>query len=681
MRPRVTAATIAVVCTIWILSAVGAQANTVHGPTKETFITVAQRIHETYYDRLNSEENAYVDGQIARLSADGPLMNARDISSAAVMIAATASSAYIPVILASAAAQTAPDDPLLVNNFAAMLRSSGLLDESIEVLLYADSLAPNSPVILTNLGNSYLDKGMLSEAETSYRKALACDPDFDAAHYGMSIIWVQRGNGDLAMYELGKAARGGFVPSMRQVFLGASRQGGSVSRPFWDVIIEEDPDDPRSDDDPRGQSDDAHEPQGDRLILPTLPKWESRMAFLASAPTFQRLAKQIMDKGLVGAFTFAARYHPEATADAMSDDGDWDDGDWDDGDWDDGDWDDGDWDDGESYSDPAGSFPQIISTKPQYGQQLFMLELVNDYYAHMIEQELTSASARRRQIDERYEREMTNLREGGQFKQLEQMIIANQIPEAKELAKTINKLGGQIADSHFYAWRDLTLDSYGHLKSLLLEYWRMSDQVTASIYDQDVVDYVNAVREITVYASFLPLALDLATLPVSYALAEHIAPIVTKDEDISALKTQPVGELVVPEKKAKKCELKDKIAFGIGIASFAVDCSSWELEVLAGVGGAYKQNFKTGESEISVLVGAKAGAGVGPVKGELSAKGGVTLRFDSDGNFVGWSDRGEIGMKTGVGPLSGGQSLEGSANLGSIAGPRTQTTSSCGVDG
>ncbi|MGI6610648.1 MAG: hypothetical protein ACOX4G_09065 [Limnochordia bacterium] len=344
-------------------------------------------------------------------------------------------------------------------------------------------------------------------------------------------------------------------------------------------------------------------------------------------------------------------------------------------------WDDGDWDDGESYSDPAGSFQQIMSTKPQYGQQLFMLELVNDYYAHMIEQELTSASARRRQIDERYEREMTNLREGGQFKQLEQMIIANQIPEAKELAKTINKLGGQIADSHFYAWRDLTLGSYGHLKSLLLEYWRMSDQVTASIYDQDVVDYVNAVREITVYASFLPLALDLATLPVSYALAEHIAPIVTKDEDISALRTQPVGELVVPEKKAKKCELKDKITFGIGIASFAVDCSSWELEVLAGVGGAYKQNFKTGESEISVLVGAKAGAGVGPVKGELSAKGGVTLRFDSDGNFVGWSDRGEIGMKTGVGPLSGGQSLEGSANLGSIAGPRTQTTSSYGVDG
>jgi hypothetical protein len=37
-------------------------------------------------------------------------------------------------------------------------------------------------------------------------------------------------------------------------------------------------------------------------------------------------------------------------------------------------------------------------------------------------------------------------------------------------------------------------------------------------------------------------------------------------------------------------------------------------------------------------------------------------------------------VKTGIGPLSAGQSLEGSANLGSIVGPRTQTTSSLGIE-
>jgi len=654
---------------------------------------LTQSILDEYYGRLDPDERGHVDDRIASLGVDrgGVRENARETSSAAVMISATASSYHMPVVLAAAAAQAAPNDPLAVNNFAAMLRSIGRLDESIQVLLHADNLAPYSPVILTNLGNSYLDKGMLVDAEVAYSKAIAYDADFYAAHYGMSIIWVKRGNGNLAMAELAKAARGGFVPSMRQVYMGAKGCGGSAGQPFWDVIIDEGMTDSQDGDGSPNQPGDNARPQADKLILPTLPKWGSRMDFLAAAPGLQPLAQRIMNKGLIGALEFAAQYHPEELAmgmgdgsfdqmpsDSSSGSDDWDDGGWeDDGEsWGEDDWgSEGEWD-----SDSPSSLPQGIQLKPQYGQKLFMLELVNDYYADMIAQELTRSAARRKQIDERYEREMTELKEGGQYKQLEQKIIANQIYEAKVLAQTINKLGGQIADSHFYAWRDLTLESYGRLKSLLLEYWKMSDQVTAGIYDQDVIDYVNRIRELTVYSSFLPMALDFSTLPQAYALADYIAPIADKNEDLSQFRPQPVGELTVPKKEAKKCGLKNKITFGVGPASFAVDCDSWELEFLAGIGGAYKQNFKTGESEISVLVGAKAGAGVGPVKGELSAKGGVTLRFDRDGNFTGWTDRGELGMKTGIGPLSAGQSLEGSANLGSIAGPRTQTTSSFGIE-
>ncbi|MDD2202029.1 MAG: hypothetical protein PHQ21_06855 [Firmicutes bacterium] len=694
LRPRLTARTIAIVCAMCCLFAAGAQATTGHdaeyGFSAEGFAALTQKVLEEYYGRLDPDERGYVDDRIAGFGVDGPgvLESARETSSAAVIISATASSYHMPVALAAAAAQAAPSDPLVVNNFAAALRSIGRLDESIEVLLHADSIAPYSPVILTNLGNSYLDKDMLSEAEISYSKAIACDADFDAAHYGMSIIWVKRGNGNLAMDELAKAARGGFVPSMRQVYMGAKGCGGSVGRPFWDVILDEGMADSQDGDGSPDHPGDDSLPQGDRLVLPTFPKWESRMAFLAAAPGLLPMAQRIVNEGLFGALVFAIQYHPEELASGMGEDlfdqmpGDssFGDDDWDDYDWDDGEWDDEDGFDDESDYDSPSSLPQGIRLKPEYGQKLFMLELVNDYYADMIAQELTQSAARRKQIDERYEREMTELKEGGQYKQLEQKIMANQIYEAKVLAQTINKLGGQIADSHFYAWRDLTLDTYGRLKSLLREYWKMSDQVTAGIYDQDVIDYVNKIRELTVYSCFLPLALDFSTLPQAYALADYIAPIAGKDEDLSQFKLQPVGELTIPKKEAKKCELKNKLTFGIGPASFSVDCDSWELEFLAGVGGAYKQNFKTGESEISVLVGAKAGAGVGPAKGELSAKGGLTLRFDKDGNFTGWTDRGELGVKTGIGPLSAGQSLEGSANLGSIVGPRTQTTSSLGIE-
>ncbi|MEA4884041.1 MAG: hypothetical protein VB144_10390 [Clostridia bacterium] len=682
---RWIARTIAIACAICCLVTAGTQANTWQGSSEGDVTALAQRLLNEHYDKLEPDERPHVDDRIAMLGAAeaGTLESAREASSAAVIISATASSQHMPIVLASAAAQSAPDDPLIVNNFATILRSIGRLDDSIAALLHANDLAPYSPVILTNLGNSYLDKGMLHEAEVAYSKAIVYDPDSDAAHYGMSIIWVKRGNGNLAMAELAKAARTGFVPSMRQVYIGAKGCGGSVGRPFSDAILNEETTDSQNGDGSQDQGGDGSRPQADKLILPTLPKWDSRMAFLSTAPSLQPLAQQIIDKGLFGALMFAAQYHPEELAEGMGDmfgemSGDSPSGgdDWADDGWEDDGWE----DDGEWAGDSPSSLPQGIQLKPQYGQKLFMLELVNDYYADMIAQELTRSGARRREIDERYEREMTELKEGGQYKQLELKIMANQVYEAKVLAQTINKMGGQIADSHFYAWRDLTLDSYGRLKSLLLEYWKMSDEVTAGIYDQDVIDYVNEIRELTVYSSFLPLALDFSTLPQAYALADYIAPIADKNEDLSQFKPQPIGELTVPKKEAKKCGLKDKLTFGIGPASFAVDCDSWELEFLAGVGGAYKQNFKTGESEISVLVGAKAGAGVGPIKGELSAKGGVTLRFDSDGDFIGWTDKGELGAKTGLGPLSAGQSLETSGNFGSVAGPRVETTSSLGLE-
>ena len=224
-----TAKAMAIVCAMCCLLAAGARADTGQGSSAEAFTALTQRILDEYYGRLDPDEKAHVDNRIANLGVDraGVLESARETSSAAVIISATASSYHMPVALAAAAAQAAPSDPLVVNNFAAALRSIGRLDESIEVLVYADNLAPYSPTILTNLGNSYLDKGMLSEAEISYSKAIACDADFDAAHYGMSIIWVKRGNGNLAMDDCQSCSRGLCAVDAQGVY-GAKGCGGSV---------------------------------------------------------------------------------------------------------------------------------------------------------------------------------------------------------------------------------------------------------------------------------------------------------------------------------------------------------------------------------------------------------------------------------------------------------------------
>ncbi len=59
-------------------------------------------------------------------------------------------------------------------------------------------------------------------------------------------------------------------------------------------------------------------------------------------------------------------------------------------------------------------------------------------------------------------------------------------------------------------------------------------------------------------------------------------------------------------------------------AYFTVTCDSWELEFLAGLGAAYRHNFRTGESDISILVGAQARLfEVGRVSAGVEVKGGL----------------------------------------------------------
>ena len=94
-----------------------------------------------------------------------------------------------------------------------------------------------------------------------------------------------------------------------------------------------------------------------------------------------------------------------------------------------------------------------------------------------------------------------------------------------------------------------------------------------------------------------------------------------------------------------------------------------QLEVLEGVGGSYKRNFKTGESEVTVLVGVSKK--VGAV--ELGATQGVTFKFNK-GNFTGWSYKSDAGAKMGIGPITVSQNLEYSSDIGIITSPRASIT-------
>ena len=627
--------------------------------TKEDFTKLCQKQIDIYYDTFDLIEKSRINSAKERLKVNGAY--AAELSAIAVMASAASTLEKMPIVMSALAVLSDPVDPLLVNNFGAILRAlhdvdvkqiSQGIDDPILIFSYAKTLAPHSPMILTNLGNAYIDLNMYAEAEENYREAIKYDDFFCAAHEGMARVYLHKKDSRRAIDELIKAGKLGFSASMRKGFREAVKGGGHVDAPFWE-------------EDQQGEDQGEQEKsQDDQLKLPVFPKWVSREAFIFSLPNLVEFSQDVMEKSMAGGLQFAATYHADELEEAINDfDSDSYPDEEDDGDGDD--------EDNDLSEDDNSEMESIESVEllPSYGQKLFMLELVNDYYTQKIEQEYNKNSARRKMADDIFQKELHNLKESGEYKQMMKYVLENDYYKSKQLARDINKRASALADDHFIQWRDMTLETYRGLKILLYEYWNVAYQVAGDMYDQDAVNYFNDIRELTVNISLLPIATDFSLLPQGYALADYFAPIVTKDEDLNQYKNSPVKKIEMPEKEVDDCPFKDqKISFDLGAIGIGITCDTWELEFLQGIGGSFKRNIKNGDTEITVLVGVKAG--VGGVS--AAAKQGLTVKFNEAGDFTGWAVKSEVGAKVGMGPVSVSKSIGFSSDIGMVSSPRTK---------
>ena len=626
--------------------------------TKEDFTKLCQKQIDIYYDKFDLIEKSRINTAKDRLKANPDY--AAELSAIAVMASAASTLEKMPIVMSALAVLSDPVDPLLVNNFGAILRAlhdvdvkqiSQGIDDPILIFSYAKTLAPHSPMILTNLGNAYIDLNMYAEAEENYREAIKYDDFFCAAHEGMARVYLHKKDSRRAIDELIKAGKLGFSASMRKGFREAVKGGGHVDAPFWE-------------EDQQGEDQGEQEKsQDDQLKLPVFPKWVSREAFIFSLPNLVEFSQDVMEKSMAGGLQFAATYHADELEEALDDyETDSYPDEEDDGDGDD--------EDNDLSEDDSSEMESIESVElmPSYGQKLFMLELVNDYYTQKIEQEYNKNSARRKMADDIFQKELHNLKESGEYKQMMKYVLENDYYKSKQLARDINKRASALADDHFIQWRDMTLETYRGLKILLYEYWNVAYQVAGDMYDQDAVNYFNDIRELTVNISLLPIATDFSLLPQGYALADYFAPIVTKDEDLNQYKNSPVKKIEMPEKEVDDCPFKDqKVSFDLGAIGIGITCDTWELEFLQGIGGSFKRNIKNGDTEITVLVGVKAG--VGGVS--ATAKEGISLKFNEAGDFTGWAVKSEVGAKVGMGPVSVSKSIGFSSDIGMVSSPKT----------
>jgi tetratricopeptide (TPR) repeat protein len=108
----------------------------------------------------------------------------------------------------AAAIKCLPNDTVSVNNFGAYLRIIDSVKTSLPVLLYANQLFSQSPVILTQIGCSLLELGDETKAEKYLKEALKYDPAFGEAHTALCEVYIRQHRLKEAIIELFAGVKG-----------------------------------------------------------------------------------------------------------------------------------------------------------------------------------------------------------------------------------------------------------------------------------------------------------------------------------------------------------------------------------------------------------------------------------------------------------------------------------------
>jgi len=265
-----------------------------------------------------------------------------------------------------------------------------------------------------------------------------------------------------------------------------------------------------------------------------------------------------------------------------------------------------------------------------------------------------------------------------------------QLPKYQELLIEYCKQTKRLQEDRFQDWKKNARTWHNKTNDLLQEYWVYCEQYLNQVYSDDY-DRLQAKRMMYVYGKLAILAGTYTIMPLSFMAAftnasgdcAEATPLPTASAAESAMTT------TVPEQKGPPCPWEDgkKLKVGAGPCSIGLDCESVECECLAGVGGAAKWNFKNKTTTLTPEVGVKFELGLpGPEVGEmhykigeLSAKAGVAITFDKDGQPYSWNDKtngvkafGEVGGSIGTGPASLGANVQ--LNYTAVAGLDSEFT-------
>ena len=177
--------------------------------TKDNIVAIADRFFKRSYKALDPVDKIQFDQDLKTATSEEFSLKAvkRLASIGGTLISMGDDHNQACVYLASAV-KAMPTDTLSINNFGAYLRIIDSISTSIPVLLYANKLYGQSPIILTQLGCSYFELDDMKQAEFYLKEALKYDPDFGQAHTALCDLYIKQNRLQDAILELFAGVKG-----------------------------------------------------------------------------------------------------------------------------------------------------------------------------------------------------------------------------------------------------------------------------------------------------------------------------------------------------------------------------------------------------------------------------------------------------------------------------------------
>lgn len=591
-------------------------------------VRISHRIFQQYYNSSSSNEKLYLDRQFSLLEDknNDPLTVAHRMSSSAVFISGLGSSINIPVAMSAKVTTMFPHDTLIVTNFGAMLRLMDSIQTSLPVLLYAKSLYPKAPVILTNLANTLFELYDDRSAEDLYKRALEINPDFSLARQGLVSVYLKRKNLGKALEELFKCAKGMYSESMNNVHDNVKHHD-KYSPPKSPIN-----EDAGNSSNGANQSN-ANNPS-DELRLPGFPDWGN-------------IGELVYDKSIKNNLKKLDELNPTS-----------------------------------KIVDKANRLRTMsYEKKVEMGQKLlqpgkisnkksvYEIELMEEYFKDRLadadRQYAKADSMEAENIGKTVEKLSSEMESraksmGADIDAWQQYLI--------ECCKSITALNSK----YFNAWKGNARIRHQTYNNLLSTYWVFCEKYLNQAYDLNDFEELNDKRKLFVSTYYGIIYNDYNIRQMTFgfsnigAMANELGecpksppkpPVVEKNgEDIDS-----------PEKNAPPCPFQNKkLSLGVGICSAELDCESVKLECGEGVIGGGKWNYKNKELTAIVGIGAKANFGLQAASVSLEAKSTLGVTFNSKNQIIDISGSAGAGVSATLGVIQANQAVD--VNITAVSG-------------